>query len=139
MKELTPIITPSAPDPLGNYVHAMAVGDLLFLSGIASRHPTSNEVPGLVLDDQGIRLSYDIKAETRATLENIRAILLAGGSDFEHVIDVQVFLRDMQDFASYNEVFAEFFPSHKPARTTIGVAGLPGQISIEMKVTALKK
>src|SRR5262249_12499514 len=101
--------------------------------------PKTNEVPGLKLDGSGKRVGYNIKAETKATLENIREILLSSGSDLEHVLEVNTYLTNMADFADYNSVYAEFFPRHRPARTTIGVESLPGQISIEMKVIAAKK
>ena len=96
-------------------------------------------LPGLELDGQGRKLRYDIRAEARATLENVQRILHSAGSALDHVLEVNTYLLDMRDFAAYNEVFAEFFPTHRPARTTIAVAGLPGDISIEMKVIAVRK
>lgn len=127
-----------APSALGNYSHAVAYKDLVFVSGIASRDAVTNQVPGLKLGPDGKKLSYDIKAETRGTLENIRTILKAAGSDLDRVLEINVFLLEMKDFAAYNEVFAEFFPDHHPARTTIGVASLPGNIAIEMKAIAVR-
>lgn len=137
--DIESILCPRAPKALGNYSHATAFGELVFVSGIASRHPVTNEVPGLKLGKDGEKLSYDIKAETRATLENIQAILEEAGSSLERILEINVFLTDMKDFSAYNEVFAGFFPSHHPARTTIGVASLPGKISIEMKAVAVRK
>jgi 2-aminomuconate deaminase len=124
-----------APKPLGSYSHAIAYGDFLFLSGIASRDPITNQVPGLKMEE-GKRVSYDIRAETRGTLENIRHILQAAGSGLERILDIQVYLTDMKDFGAYNEVFSDFFSEHKPTRTTVAVLGLPGDIAIEMKVVA---
>ncbi|MBM4302839.1 MAG: RidA family protein [Deltaproteobacteria bacterium] len=137
--KIEPVFCPQAPKPLGNYSHAVVAGQLIYLSGIASRDFETNQVPGLVLDDMGCKVSYDIKQETKGTLENIRKILTAAGSDLEHVIEVNTYLLDMRDFKAYNEVFAQFFPAHRPARTTIAVVGLPGNISIEIKVIAVKK
>ena len=128
---------PDAPKPLGSYCHAVTHNDLVYVSGIASRHFVTNEVPGLVLDGNGRKVSYDIRAETRATLENIRQILSHVNSELDRILEINVFLTDMKDFKAYNEVFSEFFPSHRPARTTVAVSGLPGNISIEMKCIAV--
>lgn len=128
-----------APSALGNYSHAVCFGDLVVLSGIASRDPRTNQVPGLQKDASGRRIAYDIRAETRGTLQNIKTILEAAGSSLQHVLEVNTYLTSMGDFAAYNEVYAEFFPEHKPARTTIGVASLPGDIAIEIKCWAVKR
>lgn len=130
---------PGAPKPLGNYSHAVAYGDLVLVSGMASRDFRTNQIPGLKLDAAGKRVSYDITAETRATLENLRTVLAGAGSDLAHVLEVNVFLTDMRDFEAYNRVFAEYFSEHKPARTTLGVSALPGNIAIEMKAIAVKR
>ena len=130
--------TSNAPMALGNYSHAVVWKDLIFVAGIASRDPVSNSVPGLVLDGSGKKISYDIVEETKATLRNIKHILEGAGSDLEHVLDVTVFLTDMKDFQAYNKVYGEFFGQHRPARTTVGVSSLPGNISIEMKVIAVR-
>lgn len=130
---------PHAPKPLGNYSHAVRWGDLVIVSGIAARDPKTDQVPGLKLDSAGKEIGYDIRLETKSTLENIGSILEAAGSDFEHVLEVNTYLLDMKDFGAYNEVYAGFFSKHRPARTTIGVASLPGNIAIEMKVIAVKK
>lgn len=139
MAKIEPIYCDGAPKPLGNYAHAVRHGDLIFVSGIASRDFVTDEIPGLVLDEKGNRVRYDIKRETRATLENIDKILRSAGSSLKRVIDVSVYLLDMNDFAAYNEIYAEFFHSHRPARTTVAVSGLPGKIAIEMKVVASAK
>ncbi len=136
--KIDPIEIPGAPKPLGNYSHAVGYGDLIFVSGIAARDPKTDRIPGLVLAEDGSRKSYDIRAETRATLENIRTILEAAGSSLDRVVEVNVYLLDMKDFGAYNEAYSEYFVSHRPARTTVAVAGLPGKISIEMKVVAAK-
>src|SRR4051812_21951831 len=91
-------ICTGAPKPLGNYSHAVSYGELIFVSGIASRHPETNQVPGLKKDSSGHKVGYDIRAETRATLENIRTILNNAGSSMEQVLEVNVYLIDMHDF-----------------------------------------
>lgn len=139
MHKITLIQAPEAPKALGNYSHAVSYGPFIFVSGIASRDMKTNQVPGLKLDAQGKKVAYDIRAETRATLKNIGSILEAAESDFEHVLEINTYLLDMKDFAAYNEVYAEFFSKHRPARTTVGVASLPGDISIEMKCVAVKR
>jgi 2-aminomuconate deaminase len=129
---------PEAPPALGNYSHAVAVGQLVFVSGMAGRNPETDRIPGLVLAEDGTRKSYDIRAETRATLENIRRVLVSAQSSLDKVVEVNTYLLNMKDFAAYNEVYAEFFNNHRPARTTLAVSGLPGNISIEIKVVALR-
>ncbi len=130
--------TPKAPKPLGNYSHAVGYRDLIFVSGIASRDFKTDQVPGLKLSPTGERLSYDIRLETKATLENIKTILEEAGSTLENILEVNTYLLDMKDFAAYNEVYAEYFPTHRPARTTVAVSGLPGKIAIEIKVVAIR-
>lgn len=138
-EKISPVFCQEAPKPLGNYSHAVVYGEWVFVSGIASRDFVTNEVPGLKMSEDGRKLSYDIRQETQATLENIKKILVSAGSDLEHVIEVNTYLLDMRDFKAYNEIFSQYFREHRPARTTIAVAGLPGNISIEMKVVAVKK
>lgn len=128
--------TPRAPKPLGSYSHAVRYENLIFTAGIGPRHPQTNEVPGLVLDSEGRKRAYDIVLETRMTLENIKVILEDLGSSLDKIIEIQTFLLRMEDFNKYNEVFSEYFIRHKPARTTLGVSTLPGNISIEMKAIA---
>lgn len=130
---------PASPRPLGAYSHAAVWKDLVIVSGMASRHPVTDELPGLRKDSTGKKIGYDIRAETRGTLDNIRRVLEAAGSDLEHVLEVNTYLLDMKDFGAYNEAYAEYFPNHKPARTTVAVAGLPGEISIEIKVVAVRR
>jgi len=139
MPEIERIHADGVPPALGNYSHAVRYEGLIIVSGIASRDAKSNALPGLVKDAAGKILKYDIELETRATLENIGRILMAAGSDWEHVLEVNTYLLDMRDFKKYNEVYAEFFTRHFPARTTLGVQSLPGDIHIEMKVVAVKK
>ncbi|HEX3895237.1 MAG TPA: Rid family hydrolase [Rudaea sp.] len=127
-----------APQPVGAYPHARRVGNLLFLSGIGPRDPASNAIIGNVYDAQDRLVSYDIEAQCRAVFANVRKVLEASGARWEDLVDVTVFLTDMQhDFAAYNRVYAEFFTSAQPCRTTVGITALPTQIAIELKCVAV--
>lgn len=129
----------SAPLPVGAYPHARRIGDLLLLSGLGPRRPGSNEIPGSEIDDQGRVLRYDIEAQTRAVFDNVRAVLEASGARLEDLVDVTVYLTNMQDdFAIYNRVWAEMFTDSAlaPCRTTVGITALPTPIAIELKCTA---
>jgi 2-aminophenol/2-amino-5-chlorophenol 1,6-dioxygenase subunit alpha len=129
--------TERAPAPVGPYPHARRVGDFLFLSGIGPRTPGTGEIPGIVRDAAGNVTSHDIEVQTRACIENVKAILEDAGSSLEKVIDVQVFLTDMQrDFSRFNQVYAEYFGKIQPTRTTVGVDSLPTPIAVELKVVA---
>ncbi len=132
------IETDAAASPVGAYPHARRVGDLLYLSGVGPRQPVSNEIPGgPVVDADGTPLDYDIEAQTRATIDNVRAILEAAGGSLDDVLDVTSFLVDMKrDFAGYNAVYAEHFESVLATRTTLEVSALPTPIAVEMKVIA---
>jgi 2-iminobutanoate/2-iminopropanoate deaminase len=80
-----------------------------------------------------------IEAQTRQALTNLSEVLLAGGSDLEHVVKVNVFLKDMNDFNTVNGIYAEFFQTHKPARALVEVVRLPKDVLIEVECTALIK
>src|SRR5439155_3866144 len=111
--------TDAAPTPVGTYPHARRVGDLLFLSGMGPRQPGRGEIPGgPVRDDRGAPRDYDVEAQTRAAIENVRAVLEAAGSSLDKVLDVTAFLIDMdRDFATFNRVYAEYFGDIGAART----------------------
>jgi 2-aminomuconate deaminase len=133
-----PIRTDAAPTPVGAYPHARRFGELLFLSGVGPRQAGSNAIPGgPIHDSEGQALDYDVRAQTRAVIENVRTVLEAAGSSLDKVLDVTVFLVDMQrDFAGYNEVYAEYFTSIQAARTTVAIRALPTPIAVEFKVIA---
>ncbi|HEX5414008.1 MAG TPA: RidA family protein [Terriglobia bacterium] len=99
-----------APRPRGPYSPAIVSGGFVFVAGQAAINPETDEM------ELG-----DVQAETRRTLENIKAILDAAGSSLKDVVRVGVFLSDMKNFAAMNEVYKEYFPSDPPARTTVGV------------------
>ena len=132
------IRTEAAPDPVGAYPHARRVGDLLYLSGIGPRQARTNDIPGgPVHDASGAALDYDVAAQTRAVIENVRIVLEAAGSSLDRVLDVTVFLIDMQrDFDTFNRVYAETLGPIAPTRTTVEVRALPTPIAVELKIIA---
>ena len=131
------IRTDRAPKPVGPYPHARRVGDFLFLSGIGPRTPGTGEIPGILRDGAGSVIGHDIEVQTRAAIENVKAILEDAGSSLEKVVDVTVYLTDMQgDFERFNQVYGEYFGKVQPTRTTVGVDSLPTPISVELKVVA---
>ena len=131
-----PFIAEEGPSAVGAYPHLYRVGDLIFVSGMGPRQPGTNEIPGgPIKDESGKPLDYDIRAQTHAVINNIRVILEEYGLGLDKVIDVLVFLTDMdRDFTSYNEVYSEYFAETLPARTTVAVNALPTSIAIELKV-----
>ena len=132
------IRSPNAPKPVGAYPHARRVGNLLFLSGIGPRDPATNAIIGNTYDANGRLISYDIDAQCRATFANVRTILEASGARWDDLVDVTVYLTDMaHDFAAYNRVYAEFFTTAQPCRTTVGISALPTPIAIELKCIAV--
>jgi 2-aminomuconate deaminase len=131
------IKTDKAPVPVGKYPHAKKVGDLLFLSGIGPREPGSGNIPGLELDKNGNMLRFDFEAQCHSVFRNIRTVLNQSGSNWENLVDVTVFLVDMQrDFQTFNRIYAEYFPENQPCRTTVAVNSLPTPIAIELKCIA---
>ena len=132
-----------APEPVGAYPHAKRVGTLLFLSGVGPRKRGGAEIPGVTLNDAGEVESYDIEAQCRSCFDNVRAVLEDAGSSWENIVDVLAFLTNMKDdFAIYNQVYAEYFAGPpgsgkpNPTRTTIEIGALPTPIAFEVKVVA---
>lgn len=139
MAERDTIKTAAAPAPLGAYPHAKRVGELLFLSGIGPRDADGESIPGVVLDDRGQVISYDIEAQCHAVFANVKAVLESAGATWHDLVDVTVYLTDLaRDFETYNRVYAEYFPDGGPCRTTVGVTRLPTPIAIELKCIARK-
>jgi 2-aminomuconate deaminase len=115
----------SAPGPVGAYPHARRVGNLLFLSGIGPRRRGTDAIPD------------GIEAQCRSVFDNVRRVLEDAGSRWENLVDVTVFLTDIErDFETYNRVYAECFADVMPCRTTVEVSRLPTPISIELKCIA---
>jgi 2-aminomuconate deaminase len=129
----------TAPKAVGHYPHARRAGDLLFLSGIGPRDPANNAIPGNEYDADGRLLAYDIAAQTHAVFANVRAVLEASGARWDDLVDVTVYLTDInRDFKTYNAIWAEYFPdpAAAPCRTTLGITALPTPIAIELKCIA---
>ena len=121
------ISTSVAPSAIGPYSQAIRAGDLLFVSGQIPIDPST----GKLIEDGSI------KAQTQRVLENLVAIVRAAGGSIENVVRTTVFLRDMNDFAEMNSVYAEFFKSAPPARSTVQAARLPRDVSVEIDCIAV--
>ena len=119
------IVTEKAPRPLGPYSQAVIEGDFIFVAGQGCINPLT-----------GAPERGDVRSETNRTFENLRAILQAAGSSLDHVVKCNVYLRDINDFAAMNEVYATFFAPPFPARTTIQASALPGGIAVEIECIA---
>jgi 2-aminomuconate deaminase len=132
-----------SPKPVGSYPQARKVGSLLFLSGVGPRIPGSDAldsgVPGLERDHNGNFKSFDFEAQVHSVFANVKAILEAHGARWEDLVDVQVFLVNMErDFAPFNRLYAEYFQDvdPKPCRTTVAITALPTPIAVELKCIA---
>ncbi|HZH50835.1 MAG TPA: Rid family detoxifying hydrolase [Microvirga sp.] len=120
------VLTPQAAPPAGAYSQAIRAGDLVFVSG------------QLPLDIQGAVVGAgDIKAQTRAVLDNIAAILEAAGSSLHQVVKTTIFLTNLDDFAGMNEVYAAAFTPPYPARSTVEIGRLPRGMLLEIECIAL--
>jgi len=123
--------------PRGRFPHIKRAGDYLFVSGTSSRR-ADNSFAGAEPDGQG-NVQLDIRVQTRAVIENIRAILASMHADLRDLVEICTYLVNTDDFAGYNQVYAEFFDEEGPARTTVGVHQLPHpHLLIEMKAIAYK-
>jgi reactive intermediate/imine deaminase len=120
------IATDDAPKAIGPYSQAIRIGNLLYTSGQIALDPaTGNLVQG------------DFAAQARRVFENLKAVLTAGGSSFSNVIKATVYLTDLANFATLNEIYASYFGETKPARTTVGVAQLPKGGLVEIDLVAM--
>jgi 2-aminomuconate deaminase len=123
--------------PRGRFPHVKRAGDFVFVSGTSSRRP-DNSFAGAEVDEFGTT-RLDIKAQTRAVIINLRDILASVGCDLGDLVEISAYLVNMNDFAGYNEAYAEFFGYDGPTRTTVAVHQLPHpHLLIEMKATAYK-
>ena len=119
------IHTDSAPAAIGPYSQAIQIGDLLFVSGQVPIDPSTGAI-----------VEGDIKAQAQQSLNNLKAILNAAGTNMCAVVKTTVFLADMNDFAAMNEVYAQFFQEPVPARSAIQVARLPKDAKVEIEAIA---
>ncbi|HKL91266.1 RidA family protein [Muricauda sp. NFXS6] len=122
------INTPKAPAPIGPYNQAVLIKDTLYISGQIPIDPAT-----------GALVEGDIKAETKQSMENLKAILEEVGLTFEHVIKSSIFIKDMNQFAQINEVYGTYFDADTaPARETVEVANLPKFVNVEISMIAVK-
>jgi len=119
------VLTNHSPKPIGPYSQAIKSNGFLFISGQIALDPASGEFAGATIQQQ-----------TERVLENLKGILEAGGAALSHVLKTTVFLKDMNDFAAMNEVYARYFTAAPPARSTVQVARLPKDALVEIEVVA---
>ncbi|MCR1950284.1 MULTISPECIES: RidA family protein [unclassified Clostridium] len=118
------ISTSKAPSAIGPYSQGIKIGEMVFTSGQIPVNPVTGEVV------------TEIKAATKQSLENVKAVLEEAGSSLEKVVKVVVFIKDMNDFGQVNEVYAEYFKENPPARSCVEVARLPKDCVIEIEAVA---
>ncbi|MBY0496238.1 MAG: RidA family protein [Cyanobacteria bacterium] len=124
MKEL--VTAAGAPKAIGPYSPAVKAGNLLFLSGSIPLDPVSGQL-----------VEGGITEQTTRVLENIKGLLAAAGTDFNHVVRTTVFMVDLGEFAAMNEVYSSYFAAPYPARSTVQVARLPRDVRVEIDVIAI--
>lgn len=125
--QVQPVTAKNLPSPVGPYSPGVIVGNLVFVSGQAGRDPSTGRLAG-----------DDVATQTEQVLRNITTILEAAGSGLQHVVRCGVFLVDMKEFPLMNDVYARIFGTHRPARTTVEVSGLPGDgLRVEIDAVAV--
>ncbi|HYM67989.1 MAG TPA: RidA family protein [bacterium] len=118
--------TDAAPAAIGPYSQAVVANGIVYAAGQVPLDPgTGQLVPG------------DIRAQTKRVMENLKAVLAAAGSSLDRVVKTTVFLRDLNDFGTMNEIYGEYFREQPPARSTVQVAKLPREAAVEIEVIAL--
>lgn len=125
MKEI--IKTPNAPAPIGPYSQAVKAGNTLYVSGQIAINPADGQI-----------VQINIIREATQVMENIGAILKAAGYEFNDIVKTTIFLKDMNDFATVNEVYGQYFTSNFPARETVQVSVLPKNVNVEISVVAVR-
>ena len=120
------VLTDRGPKPIGPYSQAIRANGLLFISGQVALDPKTGEMT-----------EADIRKQTERVLENVRGIVEAAGSKMNHIVKTTVFLKDMNDFGTMNEVYAGYFTSTPPARSTVQVSRLPKDALVEIEVIAM--
>jgi 2-iminobutanoate/2-iminopropanoate deaminase len=126
MAERKAISTTDAPAAIGPYVQGVATGNTLYVSGQIALDPRS-----------GTLVTGDIKAQTQQVFRNLAAVLAANGMTLDDVVQTQVYMTNLDEFAAMNEVYAQFFKT-PPARATVGVAALPRKASVEIALIAVR-
>jgi len=118
--------TDAAPAAIGPYSQAVVANGFVFAAGQVPLDPNPGQI-----------VSGDIRAQTKRVMENLKAVLAASGSSFDKVVKTTVFLRDLNDFGTMNEIYGEYFQENPPARSTVQVAKLPREAAVEIEVVAL--
>ncbi len=126
MSNAKSITAPGAPAPIGPYSHAVAANGFLFCSGQTPIDPTTNEL-----------VQGDIHAQITQVMKNVGAVLTAAGLDYNDVVKTTIFLAEMSDFETVNEIYGKYFSETKPARSTVAVKTLPKNCHVEVEVLAL--
>ncbi|MEB3103253.1 RidA family protein [Ferviditalea candida] len=124
--QIQPVATSAAPSAIGPYSQAVRAGSFIFTSG---------QIP---LDAEGNLVQGGIVEQTQQVFRNLKAVLEAAEAGFQDVVKATVFIKDMNQFAAVNEVYASHFGDHKPARSTVEVARLPKDVLIEIELIAVK-
>lgn len=119
------ISTTKAPGAIGPYSQGIKLGNLMFVSGQTPLDPTTMKIA-----------EGDVQSQARQCLENIKAILEAGGTNLDNVVKSTVFIKDMNSFGKINEIYAKYFTKNQPARSCVEVARLPMDVQVEIEVIA---
>lgn len=127
--DLRSVSTEKAPKAIGPYSQAIVTGDLIFTAGQVALDPTTGELVG----------GGEIKLQTARVLDNLAAVLEAAGSGLDRVVKCTVFLADFAEFAAMNEVYAQRFGQHRPARSTVGTTALPRGARVEIECVAVRR
>src|SRR2546425_3301812 len=126
--DLRSVSTEKAPGAIGPYSQAIVAGDLIFTAGQVALDPKTGEL-----------VSGDIRLQTARVLDNLAAVLDAAGSSLDRVVKCTVFLADFAEFAAMNEIYAQRFGQHRPARSTVGTSALPRGARIEIECVAVRR
>jgi 2-iminobutanoate/2-iminopropanoate deaminase len=119
------ILTQNAPQPIGPYSQAVQMGDWLFCSGQIAIDPKDGQIH-----------ASDVEGQTKQVMENLKAVLVAGGASCASVVKTTIFLKSMGDFPKVNEIYGTYFRENPPARSTIEVARLPKDVLVEVEAIA---
>lgn len=119
------ISTKNAPAAIGPYSQGIIVNNMLFASGQIALDPQTSELVGTTIEEQ-----------TQQVMKNVSGILEAAGTDFDHIIKTTCYLKNIQDFAAFNDIYAQSFNEHLPARSAVGIAALPKGALVEVEVIA---
>ncbi|MDR2055326.1 MAG: RidA family protein [Desulfovibrio sp.] len=120
------VASPKAPKAIGPYSQGIAAGDFVFTSGQIPLNPDTNKMP------------EGIEAQARQSLDNVRAVLEAGGSSLDKTVKVTIFLKDLNDFAKVNDIYGTYFTKNTPARSCVQVARIPRDALIEIEAVGVK-